>query len=88
MAVGSGGINIQRGGVEIWWDPGDTDPNEAVLIKAENAENGDVGIVHDRNDGFHVLTYPPGTYNDHITVTEVEDGDLIAEFDISVKVSR
>ena len=65
MAVG---INIERGGAEIAWDPGDyVGP---VTIKAVNAENGDVGIVHDENDGHHFLTWPVGSWTDHITVFE------------------
>ena len=86
--AGTGGINFSRPAVEIWWEPGADVPAEApVTITATNAENGDVGIVHDSNDGFHVLTYPAGFQgSDHITI-EDENGTLVAEFDISVKVA-
>lgn len=83
--AGTGGINISRGGVEIWWEPGDYVGE--VRIFAENMENGDIGVVKDKNDGKHFLTYPPGTYSDHVKVYkndggEFTDTDLIAEFDI------
>ena len=35
--AGTGGVNIQRGGVEIWWEQGDTDPSEPVTIKVHNS---------------------------------------------------
>ena len=88
-AAGAVGVNAPRSGVEIWWDPGDyVGP---VVIKAVNAENGDVGVMKDENDGLHMLTWPPGTYEDEISVYE-DTGDgtvgvLIAQGAINVKVS-
>jgi hypothetical protein len=65
-------INIERGGAEISWEPGEyVGP---VRIKAVNIENGDVGVVKDVNDGHAFLTWPPGTYSDHVTVYE-DSGD-------------
>lgn len=83
MAVG---INIGREGVEITWEPGDYEG--PVRITATNADNGDVGVVKDTNDGKHFLTWPEGTYTDHIVVaTDDEDETVIDEGDITVTVS-
>lgn len=91
-AVGELGINVGRSGVEIWWETGDYEG--PVLIKAVNAENGDVGIAKDENDGKHFLTWPPGTYTDDITVykdvspdVEPDASDVIARGQITVNVS-
>lgn len=86
MAVG---INIERAGAEIRWEPGDyVGP---VIIKAVNAENGDTGIAKDTNDGHHFLTWPTGAWTDHVTVYRDDGGDLadtdiIDEGDVSVVV--
>src|SRR5262249_54193997 len=81
MAVG---INIERGGAEIAWEPGDyVGP---VTIKAVNAENGDVGIVRDENDGRHFLTWPPGSWTDHVTVFEGDTDVVVDEGDVAVVV--
>jgi len=88
--VGTGGINIGREGVEIWWETGDyVGP---VVIKAVNAETGDVGVMKDENDGNHFLTWPPGEYQDDVVVYQDtgggEVGDVIASFTINVRVGE
>src|SRR5215471_12176661 len=87
-AAGAVGVNAPRSGVEIWWEPGDyVGP---VVIKAVNAETGDVGVMKDTNDGLHMLTWPPGTYEDEVSVYQDAGdgtlGDLIAQGTINVKV--
>jgi len=89
--IGELGVNMGREGVEIFWEPGDYEG--PVLIKAVNAENGDVGISKDTNDGFHFLTWPPGTYTDEITVYKDDGGDptaddVIAHGSITVRVGE
>ncbi len=82
------GINIDRGGVEISWDPG-TEYTGPVKIKATNMENGDVGVMKDTNDGRHFVTWPPGTWQDHIVVvTDDEDETVIDEGEITVTVGN
>jgi hypothetical protein len=78
-------INIERAGVEISWDPGDyVGP---VKIVAVNAVNGDVGIMKDMNDGHHFLTWPPGSWQDQITVL-ADDGSetVVDQGDVAVTV--
>lgn len=71
------GINIERSGAEISWEPGSyTGP---VIIRAVNAENGDVGVAKDTNDGFHFLTWKPGTWIDLISVYKDTGGDLTTD---------
>ena len=85
--AGSVGVNVGREGVEVAWETGEYEG--PVIIKAVNAENGDVGISKVDNDGYHFLTWPPGDYVDHISVyqdVDGEQGDLIAEGDISVHI--
>jgi len=87
--VGTVGINIDREGVEIWWEPGDYEG--PVLVKAVNAETGDVGISKSANDGYQFLTWPPGTYTDEITILKDDGGeqtgqDVIAHGTITVKI--
>lgn len=78
------GINIERGGAEIAWTPGDyVGP---VTIKAVNALNGDVGVVKDGNDGHHFLTWPVGSWTDHITVFQADTDVVVDEGDVSVTV--
>lgn len=85
---GTGGVNVERGGAEIWWETGDVAEGTPVTIKAVNAVDGDVGIALDGNDGYHFLTWPPGTWHDTVTVFETENPEnVIAEFEINVKVS-
>jgi len=91
--VGQLGVNVPRSGVEIWWEPGDYDG--PVIIKAVNAENGDVGISKSQNDGFQMLTWPPGEYTDTITVykdvpddPEADLVDVIARGTITVKIGN
>jgi hypothetical protein len=80
-------INIGRGGVEIKWETGDYEG--PVRIKAQNVENGDVGVVKDTNDGKHFLTWPPGTYIDEVTVyTDDEAATVIDQGTIAVTVSE
>lgn len=88
-SAGTGGVIFQRAGAEIWWEVGDV-PNETpVTVRAENAETGDVGIKLDRNDGQTFLTYPKGTsLVDHITVTVTETDEVIAAFDITVRIEN
>ena len=78
-SVGELGVNVGRSGVEIWWETGDYEG--PVIIKAVNAENGDVGIAKDTNDGLHFLTWPPGTYTDEITVYKDVPDDAAADFE-------
>jgi len=89
--IGQLGVNIGREGVEIWWETGDYEG--PVVIKATNAETGDVGIMKDSNDGNHFLTWPPGQYTDEITVYKDDGGDttptdVIAHGSITVNVGE
>jgi len=86
-------INIERGGAEISWDPGDyVGP---VLVRAVNAENGDVGVAKSDNDGKAFLTWPEGTWTDHITILADDEENkhhgngarVIDEGDITVTVA-
>jgi len=84
MAVG---INIQREGANVSWTPGDYEG--PVEIVAVNSVNGDVGTQKDSNDGFHFETYPPGFWQDHVTIFQLVDGvrgAVIDEGDIAVFV--
>jgi len=91
--VGALFIATQRGGVEINWETGDyVGP---VIIKAVNADNGDVGIVKDQNDGSAFLTWPAGNYEDSVSVfkdvgpdVEPDAADLIAFGKINVSVKE
>lgn len=80
------GINIERSGAEIAWTPGAyVGP---VLVKAVNAVDGDVGVAKDTNDGLHFLTWPPGTWTDHVTVVQDDGTDtVIDEGDVTVVVA-
>jgi uncharacterized protein involved in tellurium resistance len=82
------GINISRDGVEISWEPG-TEYSGPVKITATNMVNGDVGVMKDTNDGKHFVTWPPGTWQDHIKV-EADDGSgtVIDEGEITVTVGN
>jgi hypothetical protein len=83
------GVNIAREGVNLSWVPGDyVGPVEIVAV---NAVSGDIGTTLDSNDGFHFETYPPGFWEDHVTVYQLVDGErgaVVDEGDIAVFVAE
>lgn len=88
-SVGDGGINLTRRLVEFWYDGSSHEADIPVTATAVNSETGDVGTKKDKNDGLVSFSYPPGTdVIDRIYVNSDEDGSLIAEFLVRVRIAK